>query len=105
MNELDEHYANANRIIPALVDLLRKAPFFSLRPSERDWESLVEIAILIRNTLSSANLASEERSLVGVLLQKLIGPTSCTSLVISEPLLWNKYYRISKRDLIVNVQL
>ncbi|KAH9510578.1 hypothetical protein DERF_009100 [Dermatophagoides farinae] len=55
MNELDEHYANANRIIPALVDRLRKAPFSSLRPSERDWEASVAIAILIRNTLSSAN--------------------------------------------------
>ncbi|KAH9497448.1 hypothetical protein DERF_013441 [Dermatophagoides farinae] len=63
MAELDEHYASPNRIIPALVDRLRKAPFLSLRPSERDWEALVEVAILIRNTLSSANLASEERSL------------------------------------------
>ncbi|KAH7643697.1 hypothetical protein HUG17_6059 [Dermatophagoides farinae] len=71
MAELDEHYASPNRIIPALVDRLRKAPFLSLRPSERDWEALVEVAILIRNTLSSANLASEERSLVGVLLQKI----------------------------------
>ncbi|KAH9528807.1 hypothetical protein DERF_002722 [Dermatophagoides farinae] len=39
MNELDEHYAN--RIILALVDRLRKAPFSSLRPSECDWEALV----------------------------------------------------------------
>ena len=53
MNELDEHYAN--RIILALVDRLRKAPFSSLRPSECDWEALVEIVILISNTLSSAN--------------------------------------------------
>ncbi|KAH9510531.1 hypothetical protein DERF_009053 [Dermatophagoides farinae] len=37
MNELDEYYAN--RIILALVDRLRKAPFSSLRPSERDWEA------------------------------------------------------------------
>ncbi|XP_046915694.2 uncharacterized protein LOC124496238 [Dermatophagoides farinae] len=71
MAELDEHYASPNRIIPALVDRLRKAPFLSLRPLERDWEALVEITILIRKTLLSANLASEERSLVGVLLQKI----------------------------------
>ncbi|OTF76280.1 hypothetical protein BLA29_011263, partial [Euroglyphus maynei] len=71
LDELDEHYANANRIIPALVGRIRKAPFLSEKPLEKDWEAVMEVTIMIRNVLTKTDLAAEKRGLVGVLLQQI----------------------------------
>ncbi|KAH9418958.1 hypothetical protein DERP_011051 [Dermatophagoides pteronyssinus] len=71
IDELDEYYANPNRLIPAIVNRIKRAPFISLRPSEKDWEGMLEVIILTRNTLMNAELTAEERSMVGILLQKI----------------------------------
>ena len=71
IEELDEYYANPNRLIPAIVNRIKRAPFISLRPSEKDWEGMLEVIILTRNTLMNAELTAEERSMVGILLQKI----------------------------------
>ncbi|OTF72471.1 hypothetical protein BLA29_010579, partial [Euroglyphus maynei] len=71
LNELDNHYVNPNRIVPAIVNRIRRTPFLPQKPSEKEWEAMVELVIIMRKILSKPTLVAETRGLIGVLLQKV----------------------------------
>ena len=75
MNEilvtLDKHYGGRSRIIPALKARIRSSSKLPIRPSEREWESMTETVILIRNTLKTTGLETEEFSLISPIMAKI----------------------------------
>ncbi|KAH9511349.1 hypothetical protein DERF_009819 [Dermatophagoides farinae] len=71
LKTLDNHYGGRSRIIPALKARIRSTSKLPLRPSEREWESMTETVILIRNTLKTTGLEAEEFSLISPIMAKI----------------------------------
>ncbi|XP_075677451.1 uncharacterized protein LOC142645329 [Dermatophagoides pteronyssinus] len=68
---LDSHYGGRSRVIPALKARIRAAVRLPLRPTEKEWETMTETVILVRNTLRTTGLETEEFSLISPIMAKI----------------------------------
>ncbi|OTF78132.1 hypothetical protein BLA29_010570, partial [Euroglyphus maynei] len=71
LKRLDEFYAAEHQIIPALKNKIKALPLLSQRATAKDWTIWLETVVIIRDTLSAANLVHEDYNLTTYILYKV----------------------------------
>ncbi|OTF70082.1 hypothetical protein BLA29_000907, partial [Euroglyphus maynei] len=71
LKRLDEFYAAEHQIVPALKNKIKALPLLSQRATAKDWTTWLEVVVIIRDTLSAANLEHEDYNLTTYILYKV----------------------------------